>query len=125
MRAVNKAALITGASRGIGRGIALALAKLGGFDLALNYASNEGAAQETAAACEATGSGVRARIVRGDVSSADARAGLVEFVRREFGRLDLLVNNAGVAPSVRADILEAEETSFDRLISINLKGPYF
>ena len=53
MRAVNKAALITGASRGIGRGIALALAKLGGFDLAINYASNEAAAQETAAACEA------------------------------------------------------------------------
>jgi 3-oxoacyl-[acyl-carrier protein] reductase len=125
MRAVNKAALITGASRGIGRGIALALAKLGGFDLAINYASNEAAAQETAAACEAARKGVKARIVRGDVSSAEDRAGLVEFMRRDLGRLDLLVNNAGVAPNVRADILDAEEESFDRLISINLKGPYF
>ena len=125
MRAVSKAALVTGASRGIGRGIALALAKLGGFDLAINYASNEAAARGTAAACEAAGGGVKARIVRGDVSSAEDRAGLVDFMRREFGRLDLLVNNAGVAPNVRADILDAEEESFDRLISINLKGPYF
>src|SRR5688500_705281 len=104
MRAVNKAALITGATRGSGRGIAPALAKLGGCDLAINYASNEAAAQETAAACEAAGGGVKARIVRGDVSSGEDRAGLVDFIRREFGRLDVLVNNAGVAPNVRADI---------------------
>ena len=125
MPTVNKAALITGASRGIGRGIALELSKQGGFDLAINYASNEEAARATAADCEAAGNGIKARIVRGDVSSADDRAGLVEFMKSEFGRLDLLVNNAGVAPSVRADILEAEEASFDRLIGINLKGPYF
>ena len=50
---------------------------------------------------------------------------MLEFVSREFGRLDLLVNNAGVAPNVRADLLEAGEESFDRLIGINLKGPYF
>ena len=122
---MSKAALITGASRGIGRGIALELARLGGFDLAINYASNEAAARDTAAACEAAGQGVRARIVRGDVSSSEDRAGLIDFARQEFGRLDLLVNNAGVAPSVRADILDAGEESFDRLIGINLKGPYF
>jgi NAD(P)-dependent dehydrogenase (short-subunit alcohol dehydrogenase family) len=125
MGAVNKAALITGASRGIGRGIALELAKLGGYDLAINYASNEEAARETAAACEAAGTGIRARTVRANISAAEDRAALIAFVKREFGRLDLLVNNAGVAPSVRADILEATEESFDRLIGINLKGPYF
>ena len=50
---------------------------------------------------------------------------MIEFTREKFGRLDLLVNNAGVAPEVRADILEASEESFDRLIAINVKGPYF
>jgi 3-oxoacyl-[acyl-carrier protein] reductase len=63
--------------------------------------------------------------VRGDVAVAADRQGLIDFVTGRFGRLDLLVNNAGVAPTVRADILEAGEASFDRLIGINLKGPYF
>lgn len=125
----NRAALVTGASRGIGRGIALELARLGGYDLAINYASNEAAAHQTAADCAAAareaGHQVRVEIVRGDVSSSSERAALVEFVRQAFGRLDLLVNNAGVAPSVRTDILEASEEGFDRLIGINLKGPYF
>ncbi|HXI16167.1 MAG TPA: 3-ketoacyl-ACP reductase [Chloroflexota bacterium] len=126
---MNRAALITGASRGIGRGIALELARLGGYDLAINYASNEEAAIETARECQAiaqeAGHTIRAVIVRADVSEAKDRAGLIGFMRRELERLDLLVNNAGVAPSIRADILEAGEESFDRLIGINLKGPYF
>ncbi len=62
---------------------------------------------------------------RGDVSVATDREQIVDTVRERFGRLDVLVNNAGVAPSVRADILEATEESFDRVIGINLKGPYF
>jgi 3-oxoacyl-[acyl-carrier protein] reductase len=124
----NPVALITGASRGIGRGIALELAKIG-CDLALNYAANLAAARQTMADCvssaQAEGKTIRAGICRADISSRAARQRLIESTRSRFGRLDLLVNNAGVAPDVRADILEAGEESFDRLISINVKGPYF
>ena len=125
---MNPVALITGASRGIGRGIALELAKLG-HDLVINFASNETAANETADVCERTAMGlgrkIRALPFRADVSIAADRAALIKFTRGQFGQLDLLVNNAGVAPKVRADILDADEESFDRLISINVKGPYF
>jgi NAD(P)-dependent dehydrogenase (short-subunit alcohol dehydrogenase family) len=62
---------------------------------------------------------------RGDVAVAADRQAIVDAVRARFGRLDVLVNNAGVAPNVRADILEATEDSFDRVVGINLKGPYF
>jgi NAD(P)-dependent dehydrogenase (short-subunit alcohol dehydrogenase family) len=118
--------LITGSSRGIGRGIALELAKAGTHDLVINYAGNEAAARECQALCtEAGGGQIRVEIARGDISVASDRVGLIELVKEKFGRLDLLVNNAGVAPTVRADILEADEESFDRLIGINLKGPYF
>jgi NAD(P)-dependent dehydrogenase (short-subunit alcohol dehydrogenase family) len=125
---VNPTALITGASRGIGRGIALELAKLG-YDLVVNYAGNKDAARKTAADCvaqaKAAGKTVRAEICQADISLAADRRKLIDFTRSTFGRLDLLVNNAGVAPTIRADILEAGEESFDRLIEINVKGPYF
>ncbi len=125
---MNQVALITGASRGIGRGIALELAKLG-FDLVVNYAGNEDAARETARDCVATATAadktIRAEICQADISLTADRRKLIDFTRSTFGRLDVLVNNAGVAPSVRADILEATEESFDRLIAINVKGPYF
>jgi NAD(P)-dependent dehydrogenase (short-subunit alcohol dehydrogenase family) len=121
-------ALITGASRGIGRGIALELARLG-FDLVVNYAGNQTAARQTAADCEAegkaAGQAIRTEICQADVSVAADRRRLIDFTRETFGRLDLLVNNAGVAPTVRADILEASEESFERLMGINVKGPYF
>lgn len=121
-------ALITGASRGIGRGIALELAKLG-HDLVVNFVGHAVAAQQTAedclAAARACGQVIRAEPCQADVSRAADRAKLVAFTRERFGRIDLLVNNAGVAPSVRADLLEATEESFDRLIAINVKGPYF
>jgi 3-oxoacyl-[acyl-carrier protein] reductase len=119
-------ALITGASRGIGRGIALELAQAAGHDLVINFAGNEAAARECKQLCEkASGGKRRIEIVQGDISIAADRARMIDFAEREFGRLDLLVNNAGVAPTVRADLLDAGEESFDRLININLKGPYF
>jgi NAD(P)-dependent dehydrogenase (short-subunit alcohol dehydrogenase family) len=125
---MNAVALITGASRGLGRGIALELARIG-CDLVINCASNLAAAQRTAADClaaaRAGGKAIRAEICPADIGSHSDRLKLIEFARAEFGRLDLLVNNAGVAPEVRADILEATEESFDRLIRINVKGPYF
>jgi len=125
---VNPTALITGASRGIGRGVALELASLG-FDLVINYASNESAARQTAKDCTArareAAQAITASICQADVSVAADRRKLIAYTRETFGRLDLLVNNAGVAPAVRADILEAGEESFDRLIAINVKGPYF
>ena len=127
-RRLNQTALITGASRGIGRGIALELARLG-WDLVINFARNEDAARQTASDCvaqaKAGGKTIRAEICQADVSVAKDRYKLIDFTRDKFRRLDLLVNNAGVAPKVRADILEAGEESFDRLININVKGPYF
>jgi NAD(P)-dependent dehydrogenase (short-subunit alcohol dehydrogenase family) len=63
--------------------------------------------------------------VRGDVAVASDRVQMLAEIEQKFGRLDVLVNNAGVAPSVRADLLDATEESFDRLVAINLKGPYF
>src|SRR5205823_4450552 len=125
---LNPVALITGASRGIGRGIALELARIGS-DLLLNYAGNLAAAEETVADCRSAASSAGHTITvhpcQADIASSADRAKLIEFCRQRFGRLDLLVNNAGVAPLARADILEADEASFDRLININVKGPYF
>jgi NAD(P)-dependent dehydrogenase (short-subunit alcohol dehydrogenase family) len=117
-----KVALVTGASRGIGRGIALALAAEK-FHIVVNYASNAAAAEEVKQLIEQAGG--KAACVKADVSSAADRRRLVEESLAAFGRIDLLVNNAGIAPSVRADLLEASEESFDKLISTNLKGPYF
>jgi 3-oxoacyl-[acyl-carrier protein] reductase len=119
---MSSVALVTGASRGIGRGVALALAG-GGFDVVVNYASNASAAADVAAEIRRTGT--RAHPIQADIAKSEDRARLVDEAYAAFGRLDLLVNNAGVAPDVRADLLEATEASFDRLIAINLKGPYF
>ena len=124
----NPTALITGASRGIGRGIALELATMG-WDLVLGYARNQAAAEDAAKACEAAAAArnhsIRAFIHRADIALAANRDGLVEQARQVFNRLDLLVNNAGAAPEVRADLLETTEESFDRVLAINLKGPFF
>jgi 3-oxoacyl-[acyl-carrier protein] reductase len=119
---MSRAAIVTGGSRGIGRGIVLALAGAG-YDVVVNYASNADAAREVGKQVEAAGQ--RAHLAQADISSAADRARLVGEAVSAFGRIDLLVNNAGVAPNVRADLLDAGEESFDRLININLKGPYF
>ena len=118
----NKVALVTGASRGIGKGITLALAECH-LDVVLNYVSHRDAAESVK---EEVGShGVCAEICQADVSHRGDRLKLVDFVKQKFGRIDVLVNNAGVAPDVREDMLQSSEESFDRLIAINLKGPFF
>lgn len=120
-------ALVTGASRGIGRGIALELARHG-YSVAINYVARRESAEECAELCrEAAPANSPARFepVQADISVAADRARLLEAVAQRFGWIDLLVNNAGVAPSVRADILEAGEESFDRVLTTDLKGPYF
>jgi 3-oxoacyl-[acyl-carrier protein] reductase len=122
------ACLITGASRGIGRGIALELARTG-RDLVIHFGSNQEAARRTAADCvdtaRAGGKSIRTELVQGDVGIAADRRRIVEFCRATFSQLDLLVNNAGIASIGRPDILEATEDNFDRLMAVNLKGPFF
>jgi 3-oxoacyl-[acyl-carrier protein] reductase len=121
-------ALVTGASRGIGRGIAVALARAG-FAVAINYARNTEAAEEAMALCiEASPLDDPAGYFltfQADISSGADRENLLAGLFETFGRVDHLVNNAGVAPKIRSDITEANEESFDRLITTNLKGPYF
>ncbi|SRR6266496_2284573 len=119
-------ALVTGASRGIGRAIAIALASAG-HDVMINYAANDLAAAEACATAQAAAlrKNARLRTCRADVSEANDRKQLLDATQQQFGRLDLLVNNAGVAPEGRTDLLEATEASFDRLIRVNLKGAYF
>jgi NAD(P)-dependent dehydrogenase (short-subunit alcohol dehydrogenase family) len=114
-------ALVTGGSRGIGRGVAEALAREG-YDLAVVGVRPEADAAEALDSLRAAGAGVR--YVREDISEDNAADRIVAAVREGFGRLDVLVNNAGVAPKERKDILEAGRDSFDRLVRINLRGPY-
>lgn len=115
-------ALVTGGARGIGRGICNALAQEG-YDIV--FCDILDAAQVSDVVGELEERGSCAVYIRADVSLREDRERLITTIRREFGALHLLVNNAGVAPATRADILEATEESFDRLVSINLRGPYF
>ena len=121
-------AIVTGASRGIGKAIAKELAQLG-YDTVINYYdSTDGQPDDSAARQtqqEIVAAGSRCEIVRGDVSNCEDRQKLADFTAERFGRCDMLINNAGVAPSNRIDILEATEDSYERVMNINLKGPYF
>ncbi len=111
-----EAAIVTGASRGIGRAVAAELART--HDVIGTWRGRRDAAESLKAE-----NGVE--IFRCDVASAADRGALIEFARERFGRLDLLVNNAGMGPRERRDLLEATEESFDELIAANLKGPHF
>ena len=109
-------AIVTGASRGIGRGIAEELSKT--HQVIGTYRGRRDAAESLR---EKTG----AEIFQCDISSAEDRMKLIEFARGKFDKLDLLVNNAGIAPRERRDVLEATEEIFDEVLDTNLKGPYF
>jgi 3-oxoacyl-[acyl-carrier protein] reductase len=119
---MNKVAFITGGTRGIGLGIATELAKAG-FDLALNGVREE--ATVTVVLDELRLSGTQVAYFQGDVSFTGDRQKVVEAVFRRFGKINVLVNNAGIAPSERRDIMDATEESFEQVLKVNLQGPYF
>ncbi len=119
---MSRNALVTGASRGIGRGIALALAGAG-WQIGINYRSNEPAARETAALVRQKGG--QAFLVPGDVATAAARASILTRLFAQVDRVDLLVNNAGMAPRQRRAFMDMTEESYDEVMAVNLKGPLF
>lgn len=117
-----RVALVTGARRGIGRAIALALAEAG-FDIAANDLACDAQAESTVA--EVTGRGAKARFIASDIADLGGHARLLDEVYLTFGRLDCLVNNAGVQLADRLDILDAGVREFDRLVGVNLRGTFF
>ena len=119
MENTKRAAVVTGGSRGIGRAICLALADKG-MDVAVNYAGNEAAAQKTVAACKARG--VNAIAVKGDVSDGAAAAALMDIAKEAFGRIDVLVCNAGITRD--GLIMRLSEADFDAVVDTNLKGTF-
>ncbi len=119
MRFEGKVALVTGASRGIGRAIALALAAEGA-DVAVNYAGSEAAAKEVAAEIEAMGR--KAFVIQADIASTEASTAMVDAVVKEFGRIDVLVNNAGITRD--GLLMRMKEEDWDAVITTNLKGVF-
>lgn len=114
-------ALVTGGSRGIGRGICLALAGAG-YAVAVNYAGNEDAAKETQTLI---GDRAETLLCRADVGIAIDRERMIDDVLSRWERVDVLVNNAGITSIGRRDILEATEESWERVLAVNTKGPFF
>ncbi|NQU51696.1 MAG: 3-ketoacyl-ACP reductase [Bacteroidetes bacterium] len=119
---MKKTALITGGSRGIGLGIAKELAKAG-FNLAINGIRNQESVQSVLD--ELKQFGVNVIYAQGDVSKKEDREKILQTVTSKYGSLNVLINNAGIAPKERKDILEASEESFEYVLDVNLKGPYF
>jgi NAD(P)-dependent dehydrogenase (short-subunit alcohol dehydrogenase family) len=117
-----RVALVTGAGRGIGQGIVLALAGRG-WDVVINYRGNAEAAAATARRVEQSGS--QALLLQADIGQEAGRQRLVDETLQQLGRIDLLVNNAGMAPRQRQDILDTTEASYDEVMAVNLKGPFF
>lgn len=117
-----RVALVTGGSRGIGRAICVELAREG-YAVVINYRENLGAAEETRQAVDALAAPVE--ICQGDITVPSDRDLVVDFAMEQFGRIDLLVNNAGIAQAARRDILEHDEESFDLVMNTNLRAPYF
>ncbi len=117
---MNKTAIVTGGSRGIGRAISLALGNLG-WQVVINYNTNRQAAEETLKAIK-TGSGIA---VQANIAEAEDRERLVQQALETFGRIDLLVNNAGIAPEERKDLLEISVDSYEKVMRVNLTGPFF
>ena len=115
-------ALITGGSRGIGLGIATALAKEG-FDIVICGRKPLDAVQDSIIVIKDVGADCL--YVSADVSKPEDRQNLVNAIQAEYGRLDVLVNNAGIAPKERRDLLDASEESFETVLRVNLQGPYF
>lgn len=117
-----KTALITGGSRGIGFGIAQKLAEAG-FDIAINGMRPEN--DVTKILDELRGQGVDVIYCKGNIGDGSDRQNIIDKVKSGFGQLNVLINNAGVAPKERNDVLKTTEESFDRVLNINLKGTYF
>ena len=115
-------ALVTGARRGIGRAIALELARTG-YDLALTDLHDDAAMQEVVAGCEQAGAAVVA--YAHDSADAAAHAGLMATISARFGRLDVLINSAGIGAPVRGDLLDLTPENFDRVMNVNLRGAVF
>lgn len=122
MSSSSPVALVTGASRGIGRAIAVELASAG-YDIVVNFVSRPEAAEETAALI--ADEGRETMLAQADISSTEDRASMIEETRSRFGRIDVLVNNAALAPRERVDLLESSEEHYDRTLDVNLKGPFF
>ncbi len=118
--------LVTGASRGLGRGIAIELAKAG-HSVAVNYHKNSEAAQDTVEQCKGAAASSEQFFLapQADISNPEDRSRLLEQMIAQMGRLDVLVNNAGIAPRQRRDITEMEEQSFSEVMLTNLQGPFF
>jgi 3-oxoacyl-[acyl-carrier protein] reductase len=118
-----RVAVVTGGGRGIGRGIVGELAALG-LDVVVNYRSDAAAAAESCGEAERRGAG-RAIALPADVADPGQGRRLLEQTLDRFGRVDLWVNNAGIAPEVRLDVLETTPASWDRVLATNLRGPFF